>query len=134
MAFDKIKARLLQRLNDLFSQKEFAKQIENTQDHQNTQIHTAIMKAVCHSQQWIKKVDIIANQNSKEFTSDLHILGKTSENRNYDCRLLVIQLGWDDPKQFNSLINATFASQKLKICIDCLVLDLTEEQAKLSKE
>ena len=87
----------------------------------------AVMKAVCYSQQWIKKFDMIAKQNSNEFGAKAS-LGTQSEVRNYDCRILVIQLGQDDPNQFNPFINAVFASQKLKMCIDCLVMDLTNQQ------
>ena len=46
----------------------------------------------------------------------------------------MIQLGYDDPAQFSPLINAVFACQKLKICLDSLVMDLTEEQHKLAPD
>ena len=50
------------------------------------------MKAVCYSQQWIKKFDMVAKQNSNEFGAKAS-LGTQSEVREYDCRMLVIQLG-----------------------------------------
>ena len=52
-----------------------------------------------------------------------HGAAQQNEAANYDCRILVIQLGKDNPQHFNSLVNAVFACQRLKICLDCLVMD-----------
>ena len=74
----------MQRLLNLLS----SKQVEEAPKEGSTKMHLAVMKAVCNSQQWIKEVDIIANQTSNELKPNM--LGAHSECRNYDCRILVI--------------------------------------------
>ena len=80
------------------------------------------MKAVCFSQQWIRQINS-SEDGATEMTgtSDANQSKQTSSQ--YDCRILVIQAGRDNPQHFNALTNAVFACQKLRICLDCLVMD-----------
>lgn len=85
-----------------------------------TLIHQAIMKAVCYSQSWIKQINNSAP--AKDLAFDMNSTD-LSPSLSYDCRILVIQTGQDNPQHFNALTNAVFACQKLRICLDCLVMD-----------
>ena len=67
MAFEQISSLLLQRLGELFSNEDFQKKMSLAGDKKSTHLHSAIMKAVCYSQKWIKQIDVLVNQSAKEF-------------------------------------------------------------------
>jgi hypothetical protein len=92
----------MDRLNKLLDSEVFIEQLSRVQENP-TLLHSALYKAICHSQIFLKQDSKVA-------------------------RILIIQLGQDNATQFEALVNGIFAAQKLKITIDCLVLDLFKSE------